>query len=142
MHRAMALVFSLVAVCVLITGCGSAAPKIVPVSGTVTILDAPLPYGTITLYPDAAKGNASKLQPLGTIGADGKYTLTTDGKPGAPVGSYLVTVSSVKPSQPGEYKPPEFAASQDYLDQTKSGLTLDVVENPAPGAYDVKLTKK
>jgi hypothetical protein len=138
-----ALLWLLGCVALVLSGCGEKAVKVVPVSGTVTIQDAPLPYGNITLVPDAANGNQTKLQPRGTIGADGKYTLESDGKPGAPLGKYLVGISAVKPSkQEDGYKPSERAASQDYMDASKSGLTLEVVENPAPGAYDVKLTKK
>lgn len=127
----------------LLTGCGPQPEKLVPVSGKITIQDAPLPYGTVTLVPDAAAGNKSKLQPLGKITADGSYALETDGKPGAPVGAYLVGISSIKPSTPEDgYKPPVWAASQEYLDPNKSGLKLTVVESPAAGAYDIALTKK
>jgi len=127
---------------ILLSGCGPAATKLVPVSGKITIQGEPLPWGTITLIPDATKGNTSKLQPLGKV-TDGTYTLETDGKPGAPLGAYRVTVSAIKPSTPEDgYKPPVWAASQDYLDQNKSGLTLTVVETPPPGAYDIALTKK
>lgn len=132
----------LLLVLLLLTGCGPAPVKIVPVTGKITIQGAPLPWGTITLIPDTTKGNSSTLQPYGTISADGSYSLTTDGKPGAPLGAYVVTISAAKPSAPGEYKPPEWAASQDYLDRNKSGLTLTVVEIPTPGAYNLALTKK
>lgn len=127
----------------LATGCGPNPEKLVPVSGKITIQSAPLPYGTITLVPDLAAGNKTKLQPLGKIGADGSFSLETDGKPGAPVGPYLVGISSIKPSTPEDgYKPPIWAASQEYLDPNKSGLKLNVVESPAAGAYDIPLTKK
>jgi hypothetical protein len=133
---------ALLLVLFLFTGCGPAPAKLVPVSGKITIQGAPLPWGTITLYPDTTKGNSSTLQPFGTVAPDGSYSLNTDGKPGAPLGAYVVTISAAKPSTPGEYKPPEWAASQDYLDRSKSGLSLTVVESPAAGAYDLALTKK
>jgi hypothetical protein len=130
-------------VSLLLCGCGPAEEKLVPVSGIITVQGMPLPYGTITLIPDAAQGNTSQHQPYGTVGSDGKFALQTDGKPGAPLGRYIVTISSVKPPTPEEgMKPAVFAASQDYLDPTKSGLTLDVVETPAAGVYDLKLDKK
>jgi hypothetical protein len=132
-----------IGVALFVTGCGPAAVKLVPVSGKITVQGAPLPYGNITLVPDAANGNQTKLQPRATIGADGKYTLETDGKQGAPLGSYIVTISSVKPSTPEDgYKPPVWAASQDYMDPSKSGLGLTVIEGAHEGAYDFDLTKK
>lgn len=124
-------------------GCGPAPTRLAPVSGKVTIQDAPLPYGRIVLKPDAAQGNTFKGEPSGEIKADGTYALQTDGKPGAPVGAYRVAIFSIKPSTPEDgYKPPVWAASQEYSDPDKSGLTLNVVESPAAGAYDVQLTKK
>jgi hypothetical protein len=138
-----ALIMSLGLPALILAGCGEKAARLVPVSGTVTVQGTPLPYGTITLIPNAAEGNTSKLQPRGTIGPDGKYTLETDGQPGAPVGSYIVTISSVKPSTPEDgYKPPVWAASQDYMDAGKSGLGLTVMEAAQAGAYDIDLKKK
>ena len=133
---------SLVLFVLLFAGCGPAAVKLVPVTGKVTIQGTPLPWGTITLYPDATKGNKSTLQSFGNVAADGTYSISTDGKPGAPVGAYAVTISAAKPSTPGEYKPTEWAASPDYLDRSKSGLTLNVVESAPANAYDFALTKK
>lgn len=134
-------VICLIGILLLFFGCGPTPVKFVPVSGKITIQGAPLPYGTITLVPDA--GNPTKLQPYGKVAADGSYTLESDGKPGAPVGVYRVGISSVKPSTPEDgYKPPVWAASQEYLDPNASGLKLTIVESPAPGAYDIALTKK
>lgn len=138
-HYFSLLLFTLM----MVGGCGPGEEKLVPVSGTVTIQGSPLPYGTVTLIPEGAAGNTSTSQPFGKVGSDGKYTVETNGKPGAPLGKYVVTVSSVKPSTPEEgMKPPVWAASQEYLDPSKSGLTLEVVEQAAAGAYDIKLEKK
>ncbi len=135
------------------TGCGPAAGTLVPVSGKITIQGLPLPFGTITLVPNddnatkpdtiSRRGLGAKSQPNGTIGADGSYSLMTDGKPGAPQGIYKVTIFSIKPSTQEEgMKPPVWAASQDYSDASKSGLTLVVAEGRAAGAYNIALTKK
>lgn len=125
-------------------GCGSStAVKLAPVSGKVTIQDMPLPYGRILLKPDAAQGNTSTSEPSGEIKSDGTFSLETDGKPGAPLGAYRVTIFSIKPSTPEDgNKPPVWAASQDYSNPEKSGLTLKVVENPAADAYHFALDKK
>jgi hypothetical protein len=137
------ILISLFAIVFICAGCGPKPEKLVPISGKITIQGEPLPYGTITLVPDVAAGNKTKLQPFGKVKADGSYSVETDGKPGAPVGPYLVGISSIKPSTPEDgYKPPVWAASQEYLDPNKSGLKLTVVESPAAGAYDIVLTKK
>lgn len=137
------IAITLLAPLTIFVGCGPAPTKLIPVTGKVTIQDEPLPYGRIVLKPDATQGNMFQGEPSGEIKSDGTYTLQTDGKPGAPVGIYHVTIFSIKPSTPEDgYKPPVWAASQDYSHPDKSGLTLNVVESPAAGAYDVKLTKK
>ena len=124
-------------------GCGPAPVKLAPVSGKVTIQDMPLPYGRIVLKPDVAQGNKFAGEPSGEIKSDGTFTLETDGKPGAPLGVYRVAVFSIKAStQEDGYKPPVWAASQEYSDADKSGLTLTIVENPAADAYHIPLTKK
>jgi hypothetical protein len=129
--------------CCLLFGCGPAPTRLIPVSGKITIEGEPLPYGRIVLKPDATQGNMFKGEPSGEIKPDGTYTLETDGKPGAPAGIHRVAVFSVKPSTPEDgYQPPVWAASQDYSDPEKSGLTLNVVESPTPDAYDLALTQK
>lgn len=133
----------LMALLAVTVGCGPAQTKLIPVSGKVTIQDEPLPYGRVVLKPDAAQGNMFQGEPSGEIKSDGSYAVQTDGKPGAPLGAYRVTVFAIKPSMPEDgYQPPVWAASQKYSDPAKSGLSLNVVEHPAADAYDVKLTKK
>ena len=134
---------SLLLAMLLCLGCGPAPVKLVPVTGKVTIQGMPLPYGTITLVPNADSGNTGKSQPFGNVSAEGTYAIMTDGKPGAPLGAYRVTISATKLSTAADgNKPSVWAASQDYLDASKSGLTLMVVEAPAAGAYDIALTKR
>jgi hypothetical protein len=124
----------------LITGCGPQPEKLVPVSGKITIQGEPLPYGRLALTP--GDGNTTKSQPIGKV-QDGTYTLETDGKPGAPVGAYRVAIFAIKEStQADGYKPPVWAASQEYSDPSKSGIILTVFETPSPNVYDIVLTKK
>jgi len=126
------------------TGCsGNKGPKLVPVSGKVTLDGKPLPGGVVNFFP--AKEPDSKYHSVATIDSSGTYKLTTNGKDGAPLGSYKVTVATEMPPgadvKPGEMPPKLPAIHHKYkiLDQTP--LTVEVVESPAAGAYDLKVTK-
>ena len=131
---------SLLILAIACTGCGPKPEKLVPVSGKITIQGAPLPYGRLALTP--GEGNTTKSQPIGKV-QDGTYTIETDGKPGAPVGAYRVAIFAIKEStQADGYKPPVWAASQEYSDPGKSGIILNVLETPSPNVYDIELTKK
>lgn len=65
----------IVAVAIALAACGAAGcrrgPQVVPVSGVVEVDGRPLPSGAITVVPD--HGRAA----TGTIGKDGRFTLTT-----------------------------------------------------------------
>jgi hypothetical protein len=135
--RASLFVFASLALTV---GCGGKPPppKNVPVSGTVTLDDQPLTSGQVSFIPVSDKQPTGGLS-AGTIDS-GKYTIFTGGKEGAPVGSYKVTVTpQMIPSQGGG-APQQFPAK--YQDASKTVLKIEVVENAAPGAYDLKLKTK
>lgn len=132
--------FSLIFLCglVLALGCGSSGKdKLVPVSGKVTLSGTPLTAGQVAFHPDTAKGNTAKGVPAGAIGADGTYTLSTDGKSGAPAGWYKVTVVTNFPGVSGEPVP----INAKYGNPSGSGLEREVVPSPASGAYDLQVTK-
>jgi hypothetical protein len=67
------------------------------VTGKVTIDGTPLAGGTVTFHPDTKKGNKTKAGVSGVV-KNGEYTLSsasiTTTKPGAPPGSYKVTIST------------------------------------------------
>jgi hypothetical protein len=76
------------------------------------------------------------------------YTLTTKGKKGAPPGWYKVIVTAreeaapVHPKLPKQHRPAARSLLPAKYGQVEtSGLSVEVVENPAPGAYDLKLSK-
>ena len=50
-------------------------------------------------FADAAKGNTTKHEPRGTV-KDGRYTMLTHPRQGAPPGWYKVGVISTEPSDP------------------------------------------
>jgi len=133
-------------------GCGDASDvgRTFPVSGKVIFDDRPLTARTtlVLFRPDASRGNTSPFEPAGTVDADGNYTLTTKGKQGAPPGWYQVVVTAIDETPPVHPKTPQnhrpvarsLLPARYGLADT-SGLSIEVVENPAPGAYDLKLSR-
>jgi hypothetical protein len=132
-------------------GCNDAAGigKTYPVSGTVTVKNEPLTAQTtmILFKPDAAKGNTSAFEPAGTVNKEGKYTLITKGRKGAPPGWYLVTVTATAPAEldtkhgPAHHPVPRSLVPAKYGQAKTTDLSVEVVEKPAPGAYDLKLSR-
>lgn len=133
------------------SGCDSSGVgRTVPVIGKVTVEDAPLTAkSTIVLFkPDASRGNTSPFEPTSTVDAEGNYKLTTKGKSGAPPGWYKVVVTAredAAPEHPKSLKQHRPVArsllAAKYGKAETSGLSIEVVEDPAPGAYDLKLSK-
>jgi hypothetical protein len=128
-------VFSLIG-----AGCGKSEP-LYPVSGKVTLNNAPLKGGVVTFIPDDSKGNKSKFSPTGKIESDGKYSLTTDGKTGAPAGHYKVIVNTQTPgmgmttpgdpSKPAPLTPQGPQVDPKYSDVAKTPITKEVVASGA-----------
>lgn len=118
-------------------GCGPADTRLYPVSGRVSLEDSVIEVGTVSLYPDAAGAN---FVSTGTISSDGTYSITTDGKPGAPLGTYRVAIT---PQAPTGVANSRFVARSlipiRYGNPTDSKIVIDVVAVPATGAYDFKL---
>jgi hypothetical protein len=135
------------------SGCGdsSGVGRTVPVSGKVLLDNAPwTATTTIVLFkPDGSRGNTSPFEPTGTVNSEGIYTLTTRGKNGAPPGWYRAVVTArgeappAHPNNPGPHRPvaQSLLPARYGLAET-SGLSIEVVENPDPGAYDLKLTQE
>jgi len=122
------------------TGCESGGLH--KVSGKVTVDGAPLNTGSVRFVPDKEKGNNTKTEPAGQIGSDGTYTLTTDGKIGAPPGWYKVSISASEiPDSSKPYSGKSLIASK-YNDPATSGISIEVVSSPKSGAYDLQATAK
>ena len=138
--RGPALAALLAGTAVAAAGCADERGKLPAVSGTVTVEGKAVPSGNVTFYPDASKGNASTHQPNGAIEPDGRYELYVPAaRKGAPPGWYKVVVYAVDDPQPG--KPNKYFASKDYADVNTTPLRIEVVENPEPGRYDLKLKR-
>ena len=136
----------------LASGCGDASGvgPTFPVAGKVTFNNTPLTAkNTVILCkPDAARGNTSPFEPAGTVDADGNYVLTTRGKNGAPAGWYKVVVTAredaepVHPKGPQRHRPVSKSLLPVRYGQAQTtDLSIEVVEKPAPGAYDLKLSR-
>jgi hypothetical protein len=130
---------------IFLSGCGkdTAGPKLAPVSGRVTVDANPISIGSVTFHPDKAKGNASDLTPTASIQMDGTYKLTSGGKEGAPLGWYKVTVSpnGMPSTMPTDGKMPPAPNINQRYQKSETGMSIEVVENPPAGAYDLKLSR-
>jgi hypothetical protein len=128
-----------VVLCGLLLGCRSEpGEKLVPVSGSATVNGQPVRAGNVTFYPDSEKGNKTEHQPLGVIGANGRYELSVPGgRKGAPVGWYKVVVYAVDDPQPG--KPNRYLVDPSYANVVTTPLRLEVIADAEPGRYDLRL---
>jgi hypothetical protein len=126
-------------------GCGKGAEdgeKLTTVLGKVTVSGKPLGTGAVTFHPDTAKGNNTPHIPTGPLDAQGNYKLMSATREGAPPGWYKVTVSAQEPvNEKNPYALPKHLINPRFANVQTSGLAVQVVENPAPGAYDFKVTK-
>src|SRR5262245_20008136 len=119
-----------------LTGCGSQFTY-VPVKGKVTMKNnKPVTIGTVVFMPD--KENALRLIPSGKINPDGTYELSTEGRDGVPIGSYIACVRAPMRRVDGK-DPPPVPFSIKYFHANDSPLKIEVVADPAPGAYDLVL---
>ena len=108
------------------------------VSGKATVDGKPLTTNAATLLFAPDKDNPIKKLPYAELDEHGRYHANTGDKEGVPLGRYKVYVAFDARVSKG--KPPPFHAR--YLDAATSPLAIEVVANPQPGAYDLKLTEK
>jgi hypothetical protein len=136
------LVFWGCVLAILATGCGKAGPHLVKVQGKVTMGNKPLTTGTVIFHPDLPKGNNSKEEPRGSIDEDGNYYLLTRIDEGVTPGWYKVSVTAAHQLDPKNPYFTDWLIPQKYIDPKTSKLQFEVVENAAPGAYDIHLDAK
>lgn len=117
---------------VAVAGCGG-GPKTFPVSGKATLNGESLSGFTVQFNPEFE----ARLDCSAHLGSDGSYSaLTDDGfdqYKGAPPGKYKVTLWS-----PNDKPIP---VNKKYTNSQTTDLVVEVVADPAPGAYDLKFTK-
>lgn len=111
MSARLALLALLVSVA-LPAGCTRPPPPLAPVYGRVTFAGAPVAHGVIVFSPDADSGCYGPCASA-EIGGDGRYTLATNGSPGATPGWHRVTVAalttSVGPRLPDRFRDPNLS---------------------------------
>ncbi len=123
-----------------VAGCSTNGENLAPVAGKVTVEGKPLTTGSVSLRPDASKGNKSQHQPTGEITAEGHYELfVPPGKKGAPPGWYKVVVYAYDNPMPN--KPLKSFIDTKYTDETTTPLRFEVIPNPEPGRYDLQLKR-
>jgi hypothetical protein len=126
-----------------LAGCGGV--KRLPVAGTVTLDGQPLDGVILVFSPDSAKGNEAQISCSAPV-KEGRYELQTigitraDTGSGVPPGWYKVTLRT--PNMGGRKRPQAQAeVNEKYRSVDKTPLSVEVKDNPEPGAYDFKLTK-
>jgi hypothetical protein len=126
-----------------VVGCGGV--RRIPVSGTVTVDDQPLNGGYLVFTPDTAKGNTHRISCTSPV-KGGRYNLETNGVTradsgsGVPLGWYKVTFRILVE---GTKKHPQapITVNDKFKNVETTPLSVEVKDNPEPGAYDFKLTK-
>jgi hypothetical protein len=124
------------------TGC-SGGEELTQVRGKVFVGDKAdhKGMGYVTFHPDDKKGNTSLEEAVGAIQPDGSFALETRGQPGAAKGWYKVGVSLAEVMDPNNpYVTNWLMPDPDkYQDWNQSGISIEVVDQPAAGQYDIKL---
>jgi hypothetical protein len=134
---------------ILFAGCSKTDPSLVPVSGTVTLNDQPLPNATVTFIP---KDGTPGFGGVGKTDATGKYKLraSRDDATGIPPGEYRVVISrrlmpdgSVVPAN--DNTPPMNSPAKESLPAAYSSMaagTLSATVRAGGGAIDFALREK
>jgi hypothetical protein len=119
-----------------LTGCKKdKVGKLVPVSGTVTAGGDVVNGGLVNYIPEEKK--LRNVSVVGKIDKNGTYTLETNGKSGAPLGKYKITVSTNTPGAGNS----DVQVNQIYQMDNTTTLTKEVTESAAKGYYDLHLEK-
>ena len=122
---------------VFLAGCGDGFTY-VAVKGKVTLKNEPITTGEVVFVPE--EGNPIGVNATGKIKPDGTFVLTTENRSGVPTGSYIACVRPQMRRLKGQDPPPR-VFSDKYISANESPLKIQVVANPAPGAYDLLLTE-
>ena len=121
-------------VCLACAGCGE---RRADVSGKATVDGKPLNSKLITILFAPELDNPLKKIPSGVLDEEGNYTISTGATGGVPLGRYRVHVHWDSKNAKGQPCP----VHSRFLDSGLTPLTVEVVANPPPGAYDLKFTR-
>ncbi len=136
-----ALAIAALALCPHLAGCGDGGPRLVPVTGVVTLDGKPVAEAGV-LFKPAGPGD---LPPAtATTDAEGKFSLATLNKPGAALGEYQVSVVKNKTTNVGEFgavgpggPKVEWVVPQRYGIPENSGLKATVTEKDREFKFDL-----
>jgi hypothetical protein len=131
--------FFLLGIALFVAGCADSTEvgPVVPVTGHVFIDGEPMPGGAVNFNPDLSKGNDLRFIPSGRIQPDGSYTANTGNKVGAPPGWYKVTILANLPGSPSV----PVNVDPRYTKADTTPFSVQVIDNPAADAYDLKMTE-
>jgi hypothetical protein len=103
----------------LLLGCGDSRPKLVPISGRVTIDGKPLEVGCVQVQPKDYRPSS------GAIGPDGRFQLTTfDPRDGCVLGEHPVIIAgAIKQINDARGM---ICAPEKYQAAATSGLKIDI----------------
>jgi hypothetical protein len=115
-------------------GCGE---KRADVMGKVTVDGKPLNSKLITILFAPDKDNPIKKIPAAAVDENGNYTMMTGATGGVPLGWYRVHVHWDSKNAQGQPCP----VHPRFLEAGLTTVSIEVVANPQPGAYDLKFTR-
>jgi hypothetical protein len=105
--RASAGLVALLGAALFGAGCGSRQLPVFPVHGLVVYEGRPAAEALVIFHPVKNEGAFANVRPIGRVGADGSFTLTTySADDGAPAGEYDVTIDWREHTAPVEGAPP------------------------------------
>lgn len=134
--RPIATVFALA----WLTGCGGNDLDLIPVSGRVYYDNQPLTTGTVSFHLANTTGHV----PTGVIDKEGRYSLSTNYQPGAPLGRYKVVIHATEPTDnPGKASPglPKSLIPARYNQGSTTPFLIEVKPDAPEGAYDLRLER-
>ena len=125
----------------LLAGCKKETP--IPqhsVSGRVFFDGKAVPKGDVVFVPDAAKGNTHLQFGVGKLEPDGSYKAMTIQTEGVKPGWYKVMILATE-NEPQESLAwvPIWIVPVKYTKPETTDLSVEVIANPAAGAYDFTL---
>ena len=126
------------AIIVVLSGCG---PRLVPVSGRVTMAGKPVKRGHIWFVPDMEKGAKHSNYTPCALGADGSYALKTEERPGILPGPYKVVIfaTNTEPPENPTGWVPDWLVPAKYADQSTSGLAVEIPDSAEPVIHNFDL---
>ena len=115
-------------------GCGERRAE---VTGKVTVDGKPLGGKLITILFAPDKDNPIRKIPAAAVDPNGTFTMRTGATGGVPLGWYKVHVHWDSKNAQGQPCP----VHPRFLEAGLTTLSVEVVANPQPGAYDLKFTR-